>query len=193
MDVAGAVPGIGRDDPATCITTGGPPATPPPSPTPTPDGSEPTPTPDGGPTPTFAPSPTPTPGPGCSAVEVTVSASYSQTDVLGITGTLVYPANAGIPGFLDGPLVQARVTNLTGVSAVLGVRDEDDKVPPFLNFGLTTGAQPLPAGSLVRVRFDCVGPGTPSAGQFTCAPLAIATFLGEETQAPCTLNVSVLP
>lgn len=205
MDVAGTVPGVSRNDPATCIA-GGPPVqepTPTPTPIPTPDDSgdnEPTPTPVGPPTPTLGPSPTPpissptpTSRPACSTVEVTIRSNYSQTNIGGLIGRLVYPANASIPGFLDGALVQARVTNLTGVSGLLGVSDQDNEVPPFLNFGLVTGSQPIPAGPLFRVRFDCVGPGTPTASQFTCGPLTIATSLGEESQAPCLLDVQVLP
>jgi hypothetical protein len=194
MGVTDAVPGVSRDDPATCVARGG---SPPPSPTPSP---RPGPTPSGGgatpgggssPTPQ-GPTPAPTQGPACSSVEVTLTTSFTQTDVFGVSGRLNYPTSVDLPGFLDNDQVLARVTNLTGVNGLFGVSDQDDPPPPFLNFGLTSGGQPIPAGPFVSVRFDCVGSGAVEASQFSCDDFAVATFSGSE-QSPCSLSVSVQP
>jgi hypothetical protein len=204
MDVADAVPGAASDDPATCLTEGAPAATPSPTPAPTPSGGGPTATP-GGPTPTAAPTPTPSPGPACSAVEVTITSTYTETNILGVQGSLNYPFLVSIPGFLDGEEVKSRVTNLSGASGVFLVTDQDDPAnlndgvidpdgdpsTPFVNFGVT-GSQAIPAGPFVRVRFDCVG-GLPSTSQFTCPPLKLSTFLGEDLESPCSVSVSVQP
>lgn len=196
MDVASRVSGVARDDPATCFPDGEGPA-PTPSPAPT-SGGEPTPTPNGGASPTPAPSsanPTPTPPPAaCSRVEVTVSTSYTQTDVSGVTANVVYPASVAMPGFDNSPEVLARVTNLTGISGgIFNVGDQDDTPGnTFVNVGLASISQPIPAGPFARIRFDCNG-GAVSAAQFACAPVRISNLLGEESDSPCALAVSVVP
>jgi hypothetical protein len=125
---------------------------------------------------------------------VTVTTSYSQTDVSGVTANVVYPSSVTMPGFDNSPEVLARVTNLTGITGgIFNVGDQDDTPGnTFVNVGLASIAQSIPAGPLARIRFDCAG-GAVSASQFSCAPVRISNLLGEESDSPCTLSVDVVP
>jgi hypothetical protein len=195
IDLAAAVPGVLRDDPATCVSDGSgpaPTATPAPTPTsggPTPsgDGSTPTPTPPGGATPTPA-------GSSCSTVEVTLGTSYSATDIAGVQATLRYPGTVEMPGFENSPEVLARVTNLTGIGGGLfSVGDQDENPADlFLNVGLVAIGQTIPSGPFARARFDCAGQGQLAPSQFICT-VKIANTAFEEVDSPCSVGVSVIP
>jgi hypothetical protein len=166
--------------------TGTPAATPtalptlvPPTPAATPQGT-PQPT-SGGPTPTLPPA--------CSTVTVTVNVSYAQTefpDVAGMTINLGYPATVVIPGFGAEPSVVARVTNLTGVSGIFSMGDQDTAI----NVGLVSLASAIPPGNFVRIVFDCVGgAAAPDAGAFMCTP-DVSTVLGSQVDATCSVAVT---
>jgi hypothetical protein len=209
MGIENDLPGVLRDDPATCEVSGGP-VEPPPSPTP---GATPKPTPTaapGGPTPTAnpgGPTPTPattpsgtptagaTPTPGqssCTKARVTVRVIFEQADfpdVSGVSVTLDYPeAKLDLPGFGAEPTVLARVSNLTGVSGGLfSVGDQDDEI----NVGLVSISSPIPSGEFARVEFDCrQGAGAPGSSEVSCT-VDGSTLLGNPVDASCTLQLSV--
>jgi len=166
------------------------------TPTPTAGGGE-TPTP-GGDTPTA----TPTPGGGATCnqgdmVQATITLSYDQVsspDVSGVTVTLDYPGSAlNIPGSGGDSSVQARVTDLTGVSGnLLRVSDQDqnaDQVDDRLVVGIVNISDAIPPGPFVRVDFDCrAGTAPPGTSSFTCTP-DVSNLSGSSVPATCSVSL----
>jgi hypothetical protein len=208
LDVAAEVPGVLREEPATCFPEGGaPPAPTPTAAMPTPSDSGPTPsggagTPTASPPGSATPIPTATPPPAgsCTSVEVTLTTSYAATDIAGIQATVRYPSSASIPGALNDTSVLAAIENLSGVDGLLSASDQDldpndannPSWVPFVTFGLVTLPQTVPAGPLARIRFACTGSGPVTASQFSCM-VTIANTSFQETETPCSLAVSVIP
>lgn len=200
MGVEEEIPGVQRDDPATCAGSGVPGV---PTPTPTPD---PIPTPDPGETPDPSqtpnpqdPTPTPNVGPQtCDKVTVVASAEFDQTnfpDVSGLTIDVAYPpTKAEIPGFGGETSVADRVTNLTGVtSGLFNVADQDDpgQGAVKISVGLVAIPGPIPPGTFASVEFDCrSGASAPTTSDFSCS-IDGSTLLGAAVDATCSLAVTV--
>lgn len=210
-------PGYCIADPPSTTATPAPTATPVPSVSaPTPTGSATTPTPSPTPAPTASPgggtpSPSPTGSPGeptatptaspvagCSTATVTITTSYQAQGapdfVAGVTTMLHYPgARLEIPGTGNQSTVLARVTNLSGVTALFSAGDQDtdhDGTDDLVSVGLISTGTAIPPGSFARVVFDCVaGEPAPVAADFSCTP-DISSLFGNAVEATCTVAVA---
>lgn len=196
MGIEDEMPGVLRDDPATCAGSTGAAPTPTPGPSATPGpgaspGETPTPDPNATATPITGPS-------SCTTVTVVASASFDATnfpDVSGLTIETTYPPDrVSIPGFGGEASVADRVTNLSGVTGGLfNVADQDDpgQGPIAIRVGLVAIPGPIPPGAFAAIRFDCVGGSAPpTPNDFTCA-IDASTLLGAAVDATCSLAVTV--
>jgi hypothetical protein len=218
-------PGYCIADPPSTTETPAPTGTPVPSVTASPAGATPSPSPaptqtpaatgtpaptgDPGPThtpgPTDSPGPTQTPGPTavatCDTATVTVTTTYqAQTApdfVAGVTTILDYPGDRlDLPGTGNQPTVLARVTNLSGVSALFSAGDQDsdsDGADDRVSVGLISTGQAITAGTFAQVVFDCLdGAARPVAGDFTCTP-DVSSLLGNLVEATCAVSIVTTP
>ena len=150
------------------------------------------------PTPTPTATPRPTNGGGGSSatctggrVSLTVSVSFDNLggslNVAGVTPAVRYPGAVSIPGLGSDPTVTERVMNLTGVSGLFQVGDDDAN--STVSVGLVSLSQSIPAGQFARIQFDCTDVQTIQSSQFTCTP-DVSDIDGGQVPATCSLSVS---
>jgi hypothetical protein len=182
---------------ATPGPTAPPTATPPPTGTPAPTGSPGEPTATPGPTAT----PEPTAVATCQTATVTITTSYqAQTPpdvVAGVSTFLDYPGTRlEIPGTGNQSTVLARVTNLSGVSALFSAGDQDsdsDGADDRVSVGLISTGAAIPPGTFAQVVFDCIaGEALPVAADFTCTP-DVSSLFGNTLEATCEVSVVSTP
>ncbi|MEW6272970.1 MAG: hypothetical protein AB1689_27145 [Thermodesulfobacteriota bacterium] len=118
--------------------------------------------------------------------------------VAGVTVFLDYPGTRlDLPGTGNASSVLARVTNLTGVTGVFSVGDQDADSDGFddrLGVGLISSGTAVAPGDFARVVFDCLpGAARPEAADFGCTP-DVSTFFGNTISATCAVtSVEVSP
>jgi hypothetical protein len=79
-----------------------------------------------------------------------------------------------------------RVSNLTGVSGIFSMSDQDTSI----NIGLVTVASVIPSGDFAKITFDCAsGAAAPDASAFSCTP-DVTTLLGSDVSATCSISVA---